>query len=88
MGSGTVKTARARTDITVIAEDLVENLAYFRDKFGRARNPEADKRWAEIETFCTLALRIMAKTNPSKVRNEAMTLEIAARMHGREVLED
>lgn len=84
----TVKTARARTDITQIAEDLVENLAYFRERFQRAKNPEADKRWAEIETFCTVALRVMAKTNPSKLRNEAMTLEIAARLHGKEVLGD
>jgi beta-phosphoglucomutase-like phosphatase (HAD superfamily) len=43
--------------------------------------------WAGIETFCAIALRVMAKTNASKLRSEMMTVEIAARMAGVEILE-
>lgn len=88
MGSGAVKPARARTDIQTINDDLQANLAYFREKFSRAKNPEADRRWAEIETFCAVAIRVMAKTNPSKIRDTARTLEIAVRIHGGDVIED
>lgn len=88
MGSRVLKTARARTDIQTINDDLQENLKYFRERFQRAKNPEADKRWTEIETFCAIAIRVMAKTNPSKIRDVARTLEIAVRIHGGEVMED
>jgi len=43
--------------------------------------------WAGIETFCAIALRVMAKTNASKLRSEMMTVEIAARMAGVDILE-
>ena len=42
--------------------------------------------WAGIETFCAIALRVMAKTNASKLRSEMSTVEIAARMAGVEIL--
>jgi len=34
--------------------------------------------WAGIETFCAIALRVMAKTNPSKLKSEMVTVGIAA----------
>jgi hypothetical protein len=42
---------------------------------------------AHIETFCAIAIRVLRKTNPSKIRDAAMAEEIAARLHGREVIE-
>ena len=38
---------------------------------------EARDHWASIETFVAIGLRIMAKTNPSKIRSEAMTVELS-----------
>jgi hypothetical protein len=49
--------------------------------------PNIESAWAEIETFCAIALRVMAKTNPSKLRDAAMAEEIRARVEGREVIE-
>ena len=43
--------------------------------------------WAGMETFCAIALRIMAKTNASKLRSEMRTVEITARMAGVDILE-
>lgn len=34
--------------------------------------------WRGIETFAAMSLRIIAKTNPSKVRSEAIALSIQA----------
>ena len=63
--------------------DLIAALAAVRDRL----DPDLEGEWAQIETFCAIALRVMAKTNPSKLRDAAMIEEIKARMDGREVLE-
>lgn len=49
--------------------------------------PEGDDSLAHIETFCAVALRVLRKTNPSKIRDAAMAEEIKARIDGREVIE-
>jgi hypothetical protein len=70
---------RARTDIGEIARDLVASVEHFRPHCVAL---DAD-RWATIETFIAVALRVMAKTNPSKIRDAATIEEIKARIDGR-----
>lgn len=77
---------RAKTITDTIRTDLVDSLATVRALID-LKEPETESAWAQIETFCAIALRIIAKTNPSKVRDAAMAEEIKARMQGREVLE-
>lgn len=49
-------------------------------------SPEVENALAEIETFCAIALRVMRKTNPSKLRDAARTVEVEAYLKGREVV--
>ena len=77
---------RAKSDIRAIQADLLQALATVRPMINLDA-PDADAAWAEIETFCSIALRVFAKTNPSKLRDAAMAEEIKARIQGREVLE-
>lgn len=46
-----------------------------------------EEAWAGIETFISIALRVFAETNPSKLREIMRLEEIKARMDGREVIE-
>ena len=75
---------RARTDTAVIAADIVAAVERLRPVAGAYD----EATWAEVETFIAISLRIMSKTNPSKVRDAAMAVEIQARMKGIEVLGD
>lgn len=77
---------RARTDVTEIRSGIVSAIETIRPTLDLS-NPDIELAWAEVESFCAIALRVMAKTNPSKIRSEAMTVEIMARMDGRECLE-
>lgn len=75
---------RARTDIADISADLLRDLGAVRadlDARGAlaADSPLADA-FAGVETFCAIALRVLAKTNPSKLRSEAITVEIQSLM--------
>jgi hypothetical protein len=74
---------RARTVTDEIRTDLVDALRIIRKHVPS----EDEEAWAQIETFCAIALRVFAKTNPSKLRDAAMAEEIKARIEGREVLE-
>lgn len=78
---------RAFTDTKAIAADLIEALATVRAELKPVDGTPADDAFAHVETFCAVALRVFAKTNPSKIRDEARTVEIAARINGRQVLE-
>lgn len=51
------------------------------------KDPKNDVVWAEIMTFCAVAVRVIEKANPSKVATEFRTVEIAARLSGRPVVE-
>lgn len=62
---------RARANITDIEHDLMRAI--------EACRTNTDE-WDTIETFIAVALRVLAKTNPSKIRDAAMTLEIQARI--------
>ena len=77
---------RAKADVNAIRHDLVEALTHVRGIVDLTE-PEAEAAWAQIETFCAIAIRVMEKTNPSKLRDAAMTEEIKARMDGRGVIE-
>lgn len=61
--------------------DLVGALAVVRAALGlpvvAVDSPLADA-WATVETFCAVSLRVLATTNPSKVRSAAVTVEISA----------
>jgi len=74
---------RAKSVTDEIRSDLLNALSEVRGLI----TTEHEVAWAHIETFCAIALRIIAKTNPSKVRDAAMAEEIKARIDGREVLE-
>lgn len=52
---------------------------------GMSEQQEAALAW--LETFAAISLRVMAVTNPSKIREAARLEEIKARMQGRQVLE-
>ncbi len=78
-----------RQQVEAIKADLLHDLATVR---AAIHNPEqfdpadADAALAGVETFCAIAVRLIAQANPSKVRDIAMTVEIQARMDGKEVL--
>lgn len=77
--------SRARPDVSPITRDLTDALVQVRNLIDLTE-PENEAAWAQIETFCAVALRVFAKTNPSKLRDAAMAEEISARLQGREVL--
>lgn len=76
---------RAKTDVTEIRRDIVASLGVIRPLLDLEQE-DIKHAWAEVETFCAVSLAVLAKTNPSKIRSEAMTVEIKARMDGRECL--
>jgi hypothetical protein len=78
---------RARTVTAEIEADLVKHAGIVRQALDLT-DPQVDAAWAHLETFCAVAMRVLRATNPSKVRDAAMTEEIKARMDGWEVLED
>jgi hypothetical protein len=49
---------------------------------------EVDTALCGVMTFCAVAIRVMRKTNPSKIRSEARTVEIKARMDGIPVIRE
>lgn len=75
---------RARTDTREIAADITARIEQFRP---HCLGIDA-QGWAEVETFVAIALRVLAKTNPSKIRDAAMIEELKARFDGRGVYED
>lgn len=76
-----------RTNVEQIGADLQRDLEALRMHVLLHAPPEVQDALAGVETFCAIALRVFAKTNPSKLRSEAMTVEIAARLHGRPIQE-
>jgi hypothetical protein len=69
---------RAFTDVDGIAQDVGADL----DAIRASLPPELMPAINAVETFAAVALRVMAKTNPSKIRDAARTVEIKARMDG------
>ena len=75
-----------RTDMDENARELAVHLALLRDVLNPQDGTEVDTALCSVETFCAVALRVMAKTNPSKIRDCARTVEIKARMDGTPVV--
>jgi len=79
-----IKTARARTDTSEIAADIIAAVNRLRPIASQAD----ESAWAEVETFIAIALKVFAKTNTSKLRDAARTVEIHARMNNIECLQN
>lgn len=75
---------RAYTDIKAIERDLVADLATLAKHL--PATPETEDALCAVETFCAVSLRVMTKTNPSKIKDAARAEEIKARMDGRPVV--
>jgi len=75
-----------RTDVDEIERGMTDNLRILRDALKPEDGTKEETALCTLETFVALSLRVMRKTNPSKVRSEARTLEIKARMDGIPVL--
>lgn len=75
--------ARAFTNVDTLQADLIEAFRVLRERFEFTDNTPEDIALCELETFCDVALRVIRKTNPSKVRDVARTVEIKARLDGR-----
>jgi hypothetical protein len=78
---------RARSDVDAIDVDLTLALQTVREALKPVDGTPEDHALCAIETFCAVSLRVMRKTNPSKLRSEARTVEIGARLAGLPVLE-
>jgi hypothetical protein len=69
-------------------EYLVETVAKLKDERLKACVAEligwGDEDRAEIETFVSIAIEVMKKTNVSKLRDAAMTVELRYHMKGLE----
>jgi hypothetical protein len=79
---------RARTEVADIEADLTAALRDIRAALDPQDGTRIDEALCEVETFAAVALRVMRKTNPSKVRDCARTVEIQARMSGTLVLRE
>jgi transcriptional regulator len=75
---------RARSNLDELERDLAENLRKLRKMLDvqLVDGSDADIALNSVETFCVVAMRVMRKTNPSKIHSEARTVEIKARMDG------
>ncbi len=76
--------------IAMMRETVIKSAQTIRDNLVASKlmdHPEIDNAWAELETYMAMSLRVIAKTNPSKVASEYRTVEISARMAGNPVLD-
>ena len=79
---------RAASDVDAIDADLVDAFKTLRDRLYFPDDSPQDTALATVETFCAVALKVMRKTNPSKIRDCARIVEIKARLDGVPVLGD
>lgn len=79
---------RAYTDMAQVEAELAEHLKTVRQALDPKDGTPEDYALCAVETFAAVALRVMRKSNPSKVRSEARTVEIKARMDGIEVIRE
>lgn len=79
---------RAFTDMDDTARELGEHLNTLREALRPEDGTHIDYALCSVETFCAVALRVMRKTNPSKVRSEARTVELKALMDGTPVIRE
>jgi hypothetical protein len=77
---------RNRSDIGETEADIDAALKLLRSKLYLPDGSDQELALCTIETFCDVAIRVMKKTNPSKLRDCARTVEIKARLDGVPVL--
>lgn len=77
---------RARSEVDEIDADLTMALQTIREALKPVDGTPEDNALCAVETFAAVALRVFRKTNPSKLRSEARTVEIGARLAGLQVL--
>jgi hypothetical protein len=73
---------RAFTDMAEVDRDITAAVKTLRERLYFPDGSEQELALCAIETFIAIALKVMVKTNPSKVRDCARTIEIKARMDG------
>lgn len=75
-------TREHRSDVAELDADITEAITVLREALGPMEGSVEDRALTSVETFITVALRVFRKTNPSKLRSEARTVEIKCRMDG------
>jgi hypothetical protein len=63
--------------IDAIREAYMADVLTIRAHILALNDPHLEDAWAGIETFAAVALRVMAKTNPSKLKSEMVTVGIS-----------
>lgn len=81
------RNTRARSLVESIDADFSASVRTLRDALKPVDDSPEDHALTAIECFGVVALNLMRKTNPSKVRDVARTFEIKARLDGKQVLE-
>lgn len=76
-------TRSSRVDVDALDDDVTHAMAIIRDRLQPQDDTREDAAICAVEMFVAIALRVMRKTNQSKLRSEAMTVEIQARMDGK-----
>lgn len=82
-----MKAARAITDMGEATRDVADALKTLREALAPVDGTPQDYALCAIETFCDISIRVMRKVNPSKIRDEARTVETKARLDGIPFLE-
>ena len=77
---------RASEHVAVMEAELIRAFKVIRAGLDAADDTPEDIALATLETFTILALRVMKKTNPSRIVSEFRTVEIKARLDGIPVL--
>ena len=75
-----------RTDMDETEREMTAAMRILREALKPEDGTDEDTALCVVECFVAVALRAMRKTNPSKVRDCARTVEIQARMDGKPVL--
>lgn len=75
-------TREHRSDVAEIDADITEAITVLREALQPMEGSAEDTALCSVETFIVIALRVFAKTNPSKLRSETRTVEIKARIDG------
>lgn len=73
---------RNRAAVDELDAGVTAALLVLRSKLYLPDGSEQELALSSIETFCAVAIQVFRKTNPSKLRSEARTLEIRCRLDG------
>lgn len=71
-----------KSDVTEIEAEIDAALKLIRAALNAEDGSPEDHAIEGLATFAAVAIRVFRKTNPSKLRSEARTVEIKARLDG------